>query len=206
MSTSGASATMQGMHPAHAVTNTADVSTAFRASTAWGDAVIEARGPLVTAVRPPMASAGGDSDIAALMPADDVRAPRSVRALAAALAAWFDGDAVELVTREELEAWLDAAAVDGFRRDVYLALHEVPRGVTITYGELATIAGSPGAARAVGSACARNPFLLVVPCHRVVHAGARNGDVGRYGAATGAEYKRRLLELEDAPLVRVPSR
>ena len=73
------------------------------------------------------------------------------------------------------------------------ALRAVPRGETVTYGELAALAGSPGAARAAGTFCARNRLGLFVPCHRVVAA----GDLGSYGSL-GVGYKRRLLELEGA--------
>jgi methylated-DNA-[protein]-cysteine S-methyltransferase len=72
-----------------------------------------------------------------------------------------------------------------------LALREVPRGEVVTYGELAALAGVPGAARAAGSFCARNRLGLFVPCHRVV---AANG-LGSYGSF-GLGYKRRLLALE----------
>jgi methylated-DNA-[protein]-cysteine S-methyltransferase len=71
------------------------------------------------------------------------------------------------------------------------ALRSVPRGETVTYGELAALAGAPGAARAAGSFCARNRLGLFVPCHRVVSAGG----LGSYGSF-GPAYKRRLLELE----------
>ena len=73
------------------------------------------------------------------------------------------------------------------------ALRGVPRGEVVTYGELAALAGAPGAARAAGSFCARNRLGLFVPCHRVVSAGGL-GSYGSYGLA----YKRRLLELESA--------
>jgi methylated-DNA-[protein]-cysteine S-methyltransferase len=75
------------------------------------------------------------------------------------------------------------------------ALRRVPRGETVTYGELAALAGSPGAARAAGTFCARNRLGLFVPCHRVVSAGG----LGSYGSH-GLDYKRRLLELEGAAL------
>jgi methylated-DNA-[protein]-cysteine S-methyltransferase len=74
-------------------------------------------------------------------------------------------------------------------------LRAVPRGEVVTYGELAALAGSPGAARAAGTFCARNRLGLFVPCHRVV---ASNG-LGSYGSL-GVAYKRRLLELEGAPV------
>ena len=79
-----------------------------------------------------------------------------------------------------------------FERCAY-ALREIPRGELVTYGELAALAGAPGAARAAGSFCARNRLGLFVPCHRVVAAGG----LGSYGSY-GLEYKRRLLELEGA--------
>jgi methylated-DNA-[protein]-cysteine S-methyltransferase len=75
------------------------------------------------------------------------------------------------------------------------ALREIPRGEVVTYGELAALAGAPGAARAAGSFCARNRLGLFVPCHRVVAAGGL-GSYGSYGLA----YKRRLLELEGVSL------
>jgi O-6-methylguanine DNA methyltransferase len=80
-----------------------------------------------------------------------------------------------------------------FERACAEALRRVPRGSTVTYGELAGLAGSPRAARAAGTFCARNRFGVFVPCHRVVSA---NG-LGGYGSL-GAAYKRRLLALEHA--------
>jgi methylated-DNA-[protein]-cysteine S-methyltransferase len=81
---------------------------------------------------------------------------------------------------------------DGFYGDCQRALRAVPRGDVVTYGELAALAGRPGAARAAGTFCARNRLGPFVPCHRVV---AANG-IGGYGSL-GLEYKRRLLALED---------
>jgi methylated-DNA-[protein]-cysteine S-methyltransferase len=74
-------------------------------------------------------------------------------------------------------------------------LRAIPRGEVVTYGELAALAGAPGAARAAGSFCARNRLGLFVPCHRVVSAGG----LGSYGSY-GLNYKRGLLELEGVTL------
>ena len=74
-------------------------------------------------------------------------------------------------------------------------LRAVPRGEVVSYGELAALAGRPGAARAAGAFCAANRFAFLVPCHRVVGS---NG-IGGYGEA-GVEVKRRLLALEGVVL------
>jgi methylated-DNA-[protein]-cysteine S-methyltransferase len=84
---------------------------------------------------------------------------------------------------------------DGFYGDCARALRAVPRGEVVTYGELAALAGHPGAARAAGTFCARNRFSPFVPCHRVVAAAG----IGSFGSL-GVEYKRRLLALEHVAL------
>jgi methylated-DNA-[protein]-cysteine S-methyltransferase len=170
----------------------------YRSVTPWGELRLATRGEHVVSIRPPL-----DGDMSLRGECQPMTsAPAAAQRLAASIARYLGGEQVELATRDDVEAWLDAAGVDGFRRDASLTLFDVPRGVTLSYGELAALAGRPGAARAAGSTCARNPLPLVVPCHRVVNAGARHGDVGSYGAASGTAYKRRLLELEDAALVR----
>jgi O-6-methylguanine DNA methyltransferase len=88
---------------------------------------------------------------------------------------------------------LDLSWGTEFQVAVAEALREVPYGETVTYGELAALAGHPNAQRAAGSFCAANRFPLVLPCHRVVAADG----LGSYGSL-GSEYKRRLLELEHA--------
>ena len=106
--------------------------------------------------------------------------------LAERLKAYFAGadagfDDVDIDLEDETE----------FGRELAKTLRAVPRGDVVTYGELAALAGRPGAARAAGSFCARNRFGVLVPCHRVVGAGG----LGAYGSL-GLEYKRRLLRLE----------
>ncbi len=95
---------------------------------------------------------------------------------------------------------VDLSAVDApFPRAVYETLQrEVGWGETVSYGELAEMAGRPRAARAVGNAMSRNPVPIVVPCHRVVAAGGRIGGYGLSGVPT----KRFLLGLEGIELPR----
>ncbi|WP_208027929.1 methylated-DNA--[protein]-cysteine S-methyltransferase [Rhabdothermincola sediminis] len=95
---------------------------------------------------------------------------------------------------------LDWPAMTGFRRAVLTELVSVPYGEVVTYGELASRAGRPGAARAVGSAMATNPLAVVVPCHRVIRSG---GVLGNYG--DDPRKKVWLLSLEGYLSGRSPS-
>ena len=78
-----------------------------------------------------------------------------------------------------------------FQKKVWRAMTKLSFGETTTYGELARRCGSPGGARAVGTACGKNPVLLAIPCHRVLAASGLGGFSGG-----GLSVKRRLLELE----------
>jgi methylated-DNA-[protein]-cysteine S-methyltransferase len=91
---------------------------------------------------------------------------------------------------------IDYRGVGAFERRVYEAARRIPPGETVTYGALAREIGEPDAARAVGQALGRNPFPLVVPCHRVVAAGGKSGG---FSAPGGISAKMRLLALEGAP-------
>lgn len=82
----------------------------------------------------------------------------------------------------------------GFQRRVLGELAKVRFGHTLSYGELASRVGKPGAARAVGGVMAKNPIPLVVPCHRVLAAGNK---IGGFGG--GLPLKRALLSLEKSP-------
>lgn len=94
-------------------------------------------------------------------------------------------------TRREFEVTLDWRFVRGFTRRALEAIREIPYGETAGYGEVAISAGSPGAGRAVGTACAMTPFSIIVPVHRVIRA---DGSIGEYGGHP--EIKRFLLDLE----------
>jgi len=103
----------------------------------------------------------------------------------AALRAYFDGDVTALDTIE-----VDQPG-GAFRAAAWKAMRAVPPGETITYGELAAMAGTPGAGQAAGSACSQNRIALIVPCHRIVRTG---GGLGGY--YYGLDMKRRLLAHE----------
>jgi len=101
---------------------------------------------------------------------------------------YFAGEPVEFTPD------IDLSSCPAFHQRVLRACRKIPFGQTISYGGLATKAGHPGAARAVGQAMAANPLPLVIPCHRVV---AANGRLGGFSSANGQREKVRLLRLED---------
>jgi methylated-DNA-[protein]-cysteine S-methyltransferase len=116
-----------------------------------------------------------------------LRAPARLDPAARQLDEYFAG------RRRAFDLPLDMRLARGFRRRVLERLREIGYGTTASYGTVAAAAGSPAAVRAVGTACARNPLPVVVPCHRVILA---NGAIGRYVGGTSA--KKTLLELEAA--------
>lgn len=90
---------------------------------------------------------------------------------------------------------LDMQGVPPFHRRVYEAARAIPAGSTRSYAEIAARAGRPGAARAAGQALARNPFPIVVPCHRVLAASGKGGGFSAWG---GVRTKLRILAIEGA--------
>jgi methylated-DNA-[protein]-cysteine S-methyltransferase len=101
------------------------------------------------------------------------------------LAAYFEG------RRRGFSLPLDLAGLPPFDAAAYRAAGAIPFGETASYGQVAAIAGSPRAARAVGGAMARCPLFPVVPCHRVIHA---DGSIGGWGPEPWV--KRWMLEHE----------
>ena len=146
---------------------------AYRAD-AWGSGELWLDGERLLWHELPRAGSDGDDD----------------HPLADRLRAFFAGEPVSF---DDVE--LDLEWCTSFQLAVAETLRHVPRGEVVTYGELAALAGYPGAQRAAGTFCAHNRFPIVVPCHRVVGAAG----IGSYGSQ-GVEYKRRLLALEDVAL------
>jgi methylated-DNA-[protein]-cysteine S-methyltransferase len=90
---------------------------------------------------------------------------------------------------------LDMDRVPAFDRRVYEVARTIAAGETLTYGQIASRLGEPRLAREVGQALARNPFPIIVPCHRVLAAG---GKLGGFSARGGVATKQRLLSIERA--------
>jgi methylated-DNA-[protein]-cysteine S-methyltransferase len=114
----------------------------------------------------------------------------AVRVAIRGIVALVSGSAVDLS-----QVALDMEGVPDFDRRVYAAARRIAPGRTQTYGEIATALGEPALARAVGQALGRNPFAIVVPCHRVL---AADGRLGGFSASGGARTKQRLLLAEGA--------
>ena len=92
-------------------------------------------------------------------------------------------------------AVLDSEAVPDFHRRVYAIARTIPPGSTMSYGEIAERLGDRALARDVGEALGRNPFPIIVPCHRVMAAG---GKMGGFSAPGGVRTKLRMLSIEGA--------
>ncbi len=116
--------------------------------------------------------------------------PPSVQRVIERIQALFDGAADDLADVE-----LDLSGVPDFHRDVYRVTRGIRPGTTLSYGQIATELGVPGAARAVGRALGHNPCPIIVPCHRVL---AADGSMHGFSANGGVATKRRMLQAEGA--------
>lgn len=97
---------------------------------------------------------------------------------------YFDGK------RKQFDLPVDIRC-DGFRKDVMETMRGIPYGTTMSYGCIAKSCGHPGAARAVGTVCRKNPLPIIYPCHRVVPS---SGGIGNYSGPPG--MKEKLLKIE----------
>ena len=100
----------------------------------------------------------------------------SVPSVDTAVAAWLDGDGSRVAQMPVSQAGGE------FFQSVWRHMRTVPAAETVSYSELALMAGRPRAARAAGTACARNSLMVFVPCHRVIKS---DGSVGKYGYGDG---------------------
>lgn len=116
------------------------------------------------------------------------RPPPQVQAAIDAMTALIAGEARDLSSIP-----LNMERVPAFNRDIYDVARAIPPGATLSYGDIAARVGRPEAAREVGVAMGRNPFPIVVPCHRVLAAG---GKIGGFSAHGGIAAKRKLLAIE----------
>ena len=122
--------------------------------------------------------------------AGEVSPPPDVQRVIDDIVALLRGDAIDLS-----KVVLDMTRVPEFERRVYDIARTIPPGATLTYGEIAARLGDRGLARDVGQALGRNPFPIVVPCHRVLAAG---GKAGGFSANGGLTTKLRMLTIERA--------
>jgi methylated-DNA-[protein]-cysteine S-methyltransferase len=113
-----------------------------------------------------------------------------VRAAIDGIVTLLDGEPIDLSGVQ-----LNENGIAAFERSVYAVTRSIGPGATLTYGEIATRLGVPGAARAVGRALGSNPFAVIVPCHRVLAAA---GGIGGFSAGGGAATKRRMQAFERA--------
>ena len=122
--------------------------------------------------------------------AREMRAPLDIETAIEGIAALLRGEACDLSN-----VLLDMSGIHAFNQRVYALTRTIPRGETRTYGEVAASLRASGAAHSVAQALARNPFMIIVPCHRVLEAGGYADKISPNG---GAISKRRLLSIEGA--------
>jgi len=122
--------------------------------------------------------------------ARELRPPPSVETAIEGIAALLRGEGADLSG-----VALDLGGIHAFNARVYAFTRTIPRGQTRTYGEVAASIRASGAVRSVAQALARNPFVIIVPCHRVLEAGGYADNISPNG---GSISKRRLLSIEGA--------
>lgn len=126
-----------------------------------------------------------DDWLCATLSRDLVSRPSLLDGAVRELDAYFSG------SLRDFDLPIDDHLLTGFRGRAQSAMADIPYGQTRSYADLAAAAGSPRATQAAGTACARNPFPIVLPCHRVVRS---DGSYGAYRG--GADAKTWLLKFE----------
>lgn len=118
-----------------------------------------------------------------------VKVPGLLKDVQERVIAYYEGNRVDFSqTSVDLDGFTE------FQHKVLLTLKTVSYGQTVTYTQLARLAGRPGAVRAVGSVMAANPLPLIIPCHRVLRS---DGGLGGFSAPGGIETKKIMLQLEN---------
>jgi len=107
-----------------------------------------------------------------------------------AILRYFSGEEVDFSDYE-----LDLSELTEFQQKVLTETRKIPYGETITYRELACRIGKEGASRAVGGALSRNPYPIIIPCHRVVSSSGTGGFCGE-NCGEKVEFKKKMLEME----------
>jgi methylated-DNA-[protein]-cysteine S-methyltransferase len=160
------------------------------AKTRFGVAAIawfaDKQGPRITRILLPAPTEEILREMGMIFPASTRKSCAVVKTFAEDLQAFMEGKAISFDT-----SVLDMSPVSPFHRKVLRALPRISKGRVSTYGTIATQSGAPGGARAAGQGCAKNPFPIVFPCHRVVRS---DGTLGGFGG--GLKLKRALLEME----------
>ena len=122
--------------------------------------------------------------------ARELRPPAEIQSAIDGIAALLRGKVADLTG-----VGLDMTGIPQFNARVYDFTRSIPRGETMTYGEVASRLKASGASHSVAQAIAKNPFMIIVPCHRVLEAGGYADRISAYG---GSISKRRLLSIEGA--------
>ena len=151
------------------------------------------RSPRIVSVLLPREGSGVKTEIAKSFPGSRPGSHSRIDPVVTLIERYLAGEAVAF----SLDC-LDLGRFGDFQRKVLRQEFRIPRGKVMSYGGLADRIGHPRAARAVGTALARNPFPLIIPCHRTIQA---DGSLGGFGG--GLKLKRALLEMEGVAFDRV---
>lgn len=154
-----------------------------KAAAVWSE---DRQGPRIARIFLPAPAEETLQDIRRMFPGAAAKSCGILAKLGQALHAFTEGKSVAIDT-----SMLDMRRVPPYHGKVLHALADIPRGKVSTYGAVTSRTGVPGGARAAGHGCAKNPFPIVFPCHRVIRS-----DRSLWGFGGGLKLKRALLEME----------
>lgn len=163
--------------------------TIFPTEMGWMGLVSTGRG-IFASILPQSGQNSAELQLLSRVPFKPVFSPQSFKKLEEILQAYFRGEC------REIKCDIDWSWATPFQKRVLQTVRSIPAGSYLTYGELASMVGSPGGARAVGNALAANMVPCIIPCHRVIR---KNGTLGGFTGAD-SQVKARLLFLEGADI------